>query len=467
MKSHTPFCEFVRCANHLQRSSLVSHSPAFPIPLPCLVDMESMPSRLSSRKRSQLYFRRALNLVVLALNFWWSDGKFIDMSLLGRRPSKPPQQIISRFVGFLRVDGPRRPFNLASGGRKMPNLIELSDALTDLGARATPYSKTFPGREVKMQNDGDPVLEPYRSLDADRLRLVGRGHWGPTPFLGDTLAMAFRNPDSILIDRDLTDVELPTIRETEDEIAKLCRVWDKQGLLLLHGCNIPDLFPEETVRIFNAYKSSLHDRQIGGRRGRNAVEARVEGPSRNLPNGTDLCELQVKKGSQSIYISVTARRDFYHQIQASYTRALSNTVGPGVPAWMVEDTSAFSAFLLSRSKKKSDRMKIGDQLHLPSRKGRADSWKGGKMDILYASFKSVLQGDHGGVEYACEGHANLLRDYGLLKEGTRLVSDKPFKGRMLLEGLCIDDYFAVAVQDKDDDRIPRDQECLLRAKHGL
>ena len=352
----------------------------------------------------------------------------------------------------------------------MPNLIarlgELSDALTDLGARSTPYSKTFPGREVRMQNDGDPVLEPYRSLDADRLKLVGRGHWDPTPFLGDTLAMAFRNPDSLLLDRDLKDVDLPTIRETEDEIAKLCRVWDKQDLLLLHGCNIPDLFPEETVRIFNAYKSSSHDRQIGDRRGRNAVEARVEGPSRNLPNGTDLCELYVKKGSQSIHISVTDRRDFYHQIQASYTRALSNTVGPGVPAWMVEDTSAFATLMLTRSKKKSDRMKMGDQLHSSTLDGRDGSWRGEKTDVLFASFKSVLQGDHGGVEYACEGHANLLMDYGLLREETRLVSDKPFKGRTLLDGLCIDDYFVVAVQDNDDDGTPQDRDCLQRAKQA-
>ncbi len=116
MKSRTPFSEFVRCANHLQRSNLVSHSPAFPIPLPCLVDMESMPSRLSSRKRSQLYFRRALNLVVLALNFWWSDGKFIDMNLIGEETFKAATANHFPPCWSLAGGRPQAPFQSGVGG---------------------------------------------------------------------------------------------------------------------------------------------------------------------------------------------------------------------------------------------------------------------------------------------------------------------------------------------------------------
>ena len=81
----------------------------------------------------------------------------------------------------------------------MPQLCarlgELSDALTSLGPGADPYSRTFPGREVPVDNSAEECLEPYRSLDADRLKLSGTGEWDPTPFLGDTLCMAFRNPD--------------------------------------------------------------------------------------------------------------------------------------------------------------------------------------------------------------------------------------------------------------------------------
>ena len=69
MKTRTAFSEFVRRCNHLQRSTTVSSSPAMPLPLPFLLDFEAMPSGISCKKRSKLYFRRAINVVVLALNF--------------------------------------------------------------------------------------------------------------------------------------------------------------------------------------------------------------------------------------------------------------------------------------------------------------------------------------------------------------------------------------------------------------
>ncbi len=143
--------------------------------------------------------------------------------------------------------------------------------------------------------------------------------------------MAFRNPDSLLFDADFSTVSLPKINDPLEQIVKLCHVWDERGLLLLHEHDVPGVFPEETVRIFNAYKSSSVDRQIGDRRGRNATEARVEGPSKNLPVGQDLVELYVDPRSQTLRLSVTDRKDFYHQIRCSYTRAISNTIGPGIP----------------------------------------------------------------------------------------------------------------------------------------
>eukprot|EP00435_Cladocopium_sp_Y103_P037932 s319_g10.t1 len=60
------------------------------------------------------------------------------------------------------------------------------------------------------------------------------------------------------------------------------------------------------------------------------------------------------------------------------------------------------------------------------------------------AFKSIFQGDHAGVEVATEAHANLLQSVGLLKEESRLVSGQPFFGNSLVEGLVIDDYFAIA-----------------------
>ncbi len=99
-----------------------------------------------------------------------------------------------------------------------------------------------------------------------------------------------------------------------------------------------------------------------------------------------------------------------------------------------------------RSKKKVSRTEIGDELGKTSRSMLLEK----KPDnLLFASFLSVLQGDHGGVEYACEAHHQLLATRGLLHPTSRLVSDRPFRGEALLEGLCIDDYFAISIQDKE------------------
>ena len=461
LKTRTSFSEFIRRCNHLQRSNIVSSSPSMPLPLPFLVDFEAMPSSMSCRQRSKLYFRRAINMVVLALNFWWADCKHVDLDLMRRTPSWQQRLIYDRIACLLRVDGPRQLLTLASGGRRMPQLCarlgELSEALTQLGPGADPYSRSFPGREVPVDNSIDECLEPYRSLDADRLKISGTGAWDPTDYLGDTLSMAFRNPDSLLFDADFSTVSLPKINDPLEQIVKLCHVWDERGLLLLHEHDVPGVFPEETVRIFNAYKSSSVDRQIGDRRGRNATEARVEGPSKNLPVGQDLVELYVDPRSQTLKLSVTDRKDFYHQIRCSYTRAISNTIGPGIPPSMLEGTKALASFLMRSKKKKVSRTEIGDELGKTSRAMLLEK----KPDnLLFASFLSVLQGDHGGVEYACEAHHQLLASRGLLHQASRLVSDRPFRGERLLEGLCIDDYFAISIQDKESKEESLSRKCF-------
>ena len=431
MKTRTPFSEFkfVRRCNHLQRSNIVSSSPAMPLPLPFLLDFEAMPSGLSCKKRSKLYFRRAINVVVLALNFWWADFKFVDVEMMRRTPSWQQRLIYNRIASLLRVDGPRQLTSLVSGGRRMPQLCarlgELSEALTAIGPGADHYSRTFPGREVPVDNSASPSLEPYRSLDAERLKLSGTGAWDPTDFLGDTLSMAFRNPDSLLFEHDYINTPLPKMSDPLEEIVKLCHVWDEKGLLLIHEHDVPYHFPEEVVKIFNAYKSVSTDRQIGDRRGRNATEARIEGPSRNLPVGPDLVELFVDPSTHVLKLSVTDRKDFYHQVKCSYTRAISNTIGPGIPADMLSNTKAMAAFLYNQKAKKSrSRMVAGDDLGA-SKRARPLGHNSG--DLVFASFLSVLQGDHGGVEYACEAHHHLLASKGLLSPETRLVSDSPFQ----------------------------------------
>ena len=65
----------------------------------------------------------------------------------------------------------------------------------------------------------------------------------------------------------------------------LAHIWDENNLLRVHDDASIELHPFEKVKVFNAMKNSLQDRQIGDRRGRNSVEARVQGDSVNLPSG--------------------------------------------------------------------------------------------------------------------------------------------------------------------------------------
>ena len=65
------------------------------------------------------------------------------------------------------------------------------------------------------------------------------------------------------------------------------------------------------------------------------------------------------------------------------------------------------------------------------------------------AFRSVLQGDHGGVDFATSAHSNLLIEHDVLHDGSRLLADRPMKDEKLAQGLVIDDYLNVEVLDEN------------------
>ena len=347
---------------------------------------------------------------------------------------------------FIRADGPHETFDMLHVGRKNPELIarlsELSALLVKLGCSMSPYEKAFVGYEVEKDNTILPELEPYRDLDPSRLKLSGSGAWDVTNFLPDDLVIVYREPESIRVDREPATWEYPHIRDAPETVAALAKLWDSQGLLFLHQDRVQHRQIFELVRIFNCYKSVDKDRQIGDRRGRNAVECKVQGPSSNLPAGPDLCDLFLDLRKKRISVSVSDRRDFYHQIWVTRSRAITNTLGPGLPQEWLKQTSAFGSFLLRSAKARYQRREHGDHL-LSSWSNRVD-----KHGLIWASFKSVLQGDHAGVEIATAAHSQLLKNVGLLSEDSSMVASRPWRDDSLAEGLVIDDYFAVSVDDK-------------------
>ena len=463
-RTRTVFAAFVRHAIQIPRdNSNVSSSPAFPIPIPYFGVFGRMPSGLSLQRRNRIHFRRAVVLVILALNFWWSGNRFISDDLLGRVPSFAQKALIRRVVDFMQVDGQMLPAPVVASGRRFPQLIarlsELSSALTRVGAQSSPYTHVFEGcpKEVGVENDVAEELIPYRSLQASRLKLVGSGSWDPLPFLDDNLAMAFTNPDCLLYGCDFSDVQIPRLDDPSDEILSLAKRWDDLDLLYLHPYNVPELFPEHCIKIFNCFKSPTQDRQIGDRRGRNWAEMAVAGPSKSLPMGCDIFELFLDPSSQCLSLSVTDRSDFYHQFRVTPTRAVSNTLNVGFPLEALKGTKALASFLCDFKKKPSDRLRVGDKLGASS---RFPPLSRKTPDLLFPAFKSILQGDHGGVEYACQSHTGLLQHFGLLCRDNRLVANRPFRGSSLMEGLVIDDYFSISVSDKHSEKITPDVRCF-------
>ena len=70
---------------------------------------------------------------------------------------------------------------------------------------------------------------------------------------------------------------------------------------------------------------------------------------------------------------------------------------------------------------------------------------------VYPAFRSLLQGDHLGVEFALFAHADLLAEEGLLHDHSRILGGRPFPCGDFYEGLVIDDYFAIGVESRSTD----------------
>ena len=446
LKTKTPFAANLAKTIQLSRSSRSHEGPVstfFPVPIPCFGVFSRMTCESSASQMHNRRIAQVTHLVVVGFNYWYAGGKFGEMELLQREPSKHHLALYARIKLLIESEGPVPVKSLPRAGRRFPELAarigELSDALTRMGHSSDPYAKTYAGCEAPKNEDADPVLRPYHDLCPDKMKLAGKGNWDPTAFLSDELCMAFREPKVLL--HDGPDVPRP-IHDKPETMAGLCRRWDDLDLLLLHK---EPIHPSSPVRIFGAYKDESCHRQIGDRRGQDDRECKVQGPSRDLPSGADFCELIVDPKFEVVRISITDRRDFYHRLKCTRAKALANTVGPAVPEDLVKDTRAYAAFLISDSKKRYDRLRHGDKLRMTE----DDGWIIPSPGTCFASFKAVLQGDHAGVEIATEAHTSLLQEGGLLQPCSQMRASHPLQSGTLAEGLVIDDYFSVSIEPKD------------------
>ena len=390
-------------------------------------------------------------MTVFCLNFLYL-GRAPLNSELGRRPNKNQLDVFQRLRALLVVCGmdgascpivPGRSVELSASVFQIEKYLEASSELSQSYAQRKP-EEFFNNKEL-FPTDKFPQLEPYKSLDASRLKLVGRGAWKMEEFLTGPFWLPFQEPRFLLHGEDDDKTVWPSFKtESRSENLKLAKLWDSQGLLQLHASPI---LLDHYSKVFNCFKNEIVDRQIGDRRIANSRERSVDGPSHFLPPGFLLCNLRIRPYTQTLMGSITDRRDFYHQAVVSDERARSNMLPFSFSLSELNGLEATSAYIEKLSKEKKGKRKresVGDGF---------DEWQPTKATgksaeaAVFPCFKSLFQGDHLGVEFALSAHEEALRQGGLLLPAQRLMGHSLFPLTQRFEGLIIDDYFAISVED--------------------
>ena len=109
------------------------------------------------------------------------------------------------------------------------HLTELPGSLAKLGVGAGPYERVFPRHAVPPNNALFEELEPYRALDAQRLKVVGQGHFDASQYLPPELCVAYQYPGALLLDRVPLPYEFSQKMDSASEVVKLAKVWDIRG----------------------------------------------------------------------------------------------------------------------------------------------------------------------------------------------------------------------------------------------
>ncbi|CAE7218280.1 unnamed protein product [Symbiodinium microadriaticum] len=446
LRTRTPFAAFLAALLHLTPGGKPAPANAlFPLPLPFFGQFSRPPPHLGSRARLRLGIRRATFVTVAALNYVHAGG-FASLASLRRPPNGVQRKALHYLGRLVKACGAIGEVDVPSASRRSAQLLarlgDLSEELTYTGLASDGYGPAFPGASLSEEQRG-AALAPYRSLDADRLKLSGKANWDPSPYLHDALYLAFREPDSLLrpVIPKPSRAEVPA--SPEHEVGQLCKVaglWDANDLLFLSSEGPSAERPYEAVRLFNCLKNSTTDRQIADRRGRNHVEGIVPGPSREIPTGPSLQCLYADPARQSFQIWATDRKDWYHQLLVPPRRSVRNVLVPPLEVSKLADTRAFRRYLASGAAVPSP----GSRLHL--------------------GFRGILQGDALGVEFACSSHCSLLQCAGLLSLSTQLCGSRPppLGGEdSIIDGLVIDDYYAISVHP-DGDASPSQAELAFR-----
>ena len=456
LDSRTKFSWFLlKSFRVLRRNHCDVPTTAFPLPAPFCGLFAGGGPGLSKARMKRLAKARVLHILVMALNYLFL-GRFPSDFEIGRQPGKIHFDIYDRLRSFLAVcgsSGEKFPYTSGRSGPQLAScLMQLENFILGCSEFKDPYHRATD--ETAYCEDPDlldpnefPSLVPYRSLDASRIKLFGKGQWQLDEFLHSSLWLPYVEPKFLLHGKPFDRKLLPSFKyEDKEECLKLAKIWDINGLLSLFE---RPLQPGYFSRVFQVFKSADRDRQIGDRRLPNLHEYHINGPSKDLPPGHLLCQLHLPPG-QKLRASVTDRRDFYHQAKVSPQRALTNLLPFSYPLSDFIGTSAYDLFQASRRGGKSrSRADRGDGFG----KGASDACQAlQEASEVFPGFSSLFQGDHLGVEFALAAHEGLLKDAACLEDDRRLRGHFRVPFGPVWSGLIIDDFFTVSAEPRGFDK---------------
>ena len=271
LRGRTPFSRFLRRSldgcngGHLDATA----TALFPIPLPPHGQWLFGPQRLGKARRFRAAVHRVVHFVVLALNYLHCGDGF-DLELLRRSPSQAHLEVYQRMEALIRAGGPPDAISIVGCGRKSfqlgARLKELVGCLQSLGLNEkSAYHQGGGTVPVPQCNDLEELV-PYRPLNAARPKLSGQGHWECSHFIDPLFYMPFVEPRVNQYDLVPDFDDLPNFKQIDkEEVLKVCKVWDVQGLLRIYPVENGPKKPFAYTKIFNNYKSVEKDRQIGDR----------------------------------------------------------------------------------------------------------------------------------------------------------------------------------------------------------
>jgi len=308
-------------------------------------------------------------------------------------------------------------------------LMEEAGAATIGSGRRGPALQVQLNELTEWERAHRSAFDPYRLSRAERTVDTKGARTAVLPVVADRIALPQRGATCALhewlppeIAASYLDPELlredpaaisnrSKVHATIDNWARLLRRFDSSRILVLGRVHeIPRDAAGKVPRngFFATYKDEDADRSVCSRVPRNRLEKQLGLARELLPHGSQFCEMQLDTDEDAV-VDAADRDNFYHKCSVSRQRALTNAIGPPMPAAALAGTVALEA----AQAREADGKGAGST---PGAAGRNDAGR----DLWQPCLGALPMGDLNAVDYAQLAHMNLVRSSGGLRDETLL-----------------------------------------------